>query len=530
MKKIIALLLTAALLCTGLLLPAAAAEGLTYRLSSDGETEIYAKTGDIITVTYTVLRDTQESYFLNAIQNEIKYNEAFFQLLEDSIQVRHGSGQLMHKLAGDRVYMNDMMTTYAPTQLVGSFQLKVIGTQGSGMVESTEAKAYGGDGSAFAVTTENLTVIIGGKENCTVTFDSNGGSAVSAQEVPYGQRATEPKAPTRDGYTFTGWYSDKNCREAWDFATAVRQNLTLYAGWEANRYTVRFHANGGEGSMRDQTFTYDEKQALRPCDFTNGSLIFDGWALRKDGRVVYEDREYVLNLTKEADGVVTLYAVWTTPGGTTQPEPSQPAQPLPTDPTVPGAPCTGGAECPSRKYQDIIPTQWHHSAVDFVVSEGLMKGTSDTLFAPGDNMTRAMLVTVLYRMEGSPVCGSTTGFTDVVVNSWYGKAVIWATENGIVKGTSTTTFSPNDPVTREQIATILYRFTAYKGYPVAALQSVSSFADASTISPFAQEAMQWAYAAGILQGRSGNLLAPVATASRAEVATMFMRYSQNIAK
>lgn len=527
MKKIIALLLTAALLCTGLLLPASAAEGLTYRLSSDGETQVYAKTGDIITVTFTVLKDGAEDYSLNVLQNEIKYNESFFQLVEGSVTAVKGRAELKHKLVGDRIYMNDMLATFAPSQVMGTFQLKVIGTQGSGMVESTEAKAYASDGSAFSITEENLTVTIGGKEDCTVTFDSNGGSDVDPQQVPYGQPASQPKDPTRKGYTFAGWYGDEDCETRWDFATPVRQNLTLYADWTANTYTVRFDANGGTGTMRDQQFTYDKKQALRECEFTNGSCIFVGWALSRSGKAVYEDREYVLNLTDKQNGTVTLYAVWQGSGWTpsTDPEPTQPD--VPADP---GVPCDGGARCPSRQYQDIIPTQWYHSAVDYVVSHGLMNGESDTLFAPNDNMTRAMLVTVLYRMEGSPACGSTTVFDDVVVNSWYGKAVIWATENGIVKGTSTTTFSPTDPVTREQIATILYRYTAYKGYPVTAGQSVSAFADANTISAFAQDAMQWAVAAGLMQGRSGNLLAPIATASRVEVATVLMRYETNVAK
>lgn len=527
MKKIIALLLTAALLCTGLLLPASAAEGLTYRLSSDGETQVYAKTGDIITVSFTVLKEGNEDYSINALQNEIKYNESFFQLVEGSIQANKGLAELQHKLAGDRVYMNTMLDTFSPSQLMGTFQLKVIGTQGSGMVESTEAKAYASDGSAFAITEENLTVIIGGKEDCTVTFESNGGSTVEPQQVPYGQTATEPKAPTRKGYTFAGWYSDKDCEAPWDFSTPVRQNLTLYADWKANTYTVRFDANGGTGTMKSQQFTYDVKQALRGCDFQNGECIFLGWALSRSGKVVYEDREYVLNLTDKQDGTVTLYAVWQGSGWTPSID-DDPA--LPEEPSDPALPCDGGALCPSRQYQDIIPSQWHHSAVDYVVENQLMNGISDTLFSPDTNMTRAMLVTVLYRMEGTPACGSTTAFNDVVVDSWYGKAVIWATENGIVKGTSTTTFSPNDPVTREQIATILYRFTSYKGYPMTALQSVSSFADAGTISSFAKEAMQWAYAAGLIQGRSGNLLAPISNASRAEVATILMRYENNVAK
>ena len=529
MKKIIALLLTAALLCTGLVLPAAAADGLTLRLSVNGETEFYAKTGDVITVTYTVLRGGSENYSLNAIQDEIKYNQEFFELDESSITAEKGRGDLVHKLAGDRIYLNDMMATYAPEQIVGTFQLKVIATQGSGKVESTETLAFDSQGASLPLTLEDLTVIIGEKSDSRVTFDTQGGSDVPAQNVPYGQKAKQPQAPSRKGYTFAGWFAEAACRTPWDFDTVIYQNRTLYAGWTANRYTVAFDAAGGTGGMEAQSFVYGEAQALRACAFSNGDKTFAGWALSRDGKAVYGDGQVVSDLTDQNGGTVTLYAVWQESGSNTPVGPIKPTQPTQPDNNGSAA-CDGGANCPSRQYEDITPSQWHHEAVDFVVAGGLMNGLSDTRFAPDGNMTRAMLVTVLYRLAGSPASGSGTAFTDVVPGSWYEKAVAWASENGIAKGVSDTRFAPNDLVTREQIAAMLYRYTGWKGYALAEGKDITVFADGDQAGSYAVEALRWAVAEGLIQGREGNRLAPTATATRAEVATILMRYSRSVAK
>ena len=159
-----------------------------------------------------------------------------------------------------------------------------------------------------------------------------------------------------------------------------------------------------------------------------------------------------------------------------------------------------------------------------------MNGISDTRFAPDGNMTRAMLVTVLYRLAGSPASGSGTAFTDVVPGSWYEKAVAWASENGIAKGVSDTRFAPNDLVTREQIAAMLYRYTGWKGYALAEGKDITVFADGDQAGSYAVEALRWAVAEGLIQGREGNRLAPTATATRAEVATILMRYSRSVAK
>ena len=162
---------------------------------------------------------------------------------------------------------------------------------------------------------------------------------------------------------------------------------------------------------------------------------------------------------------------------------------------------------------------WYHEAVDFTVSEGLMQGIGDGKFAPNDTMTRAMMVTVLYRMAGEPEVSGPSSFKDVPEGQWYSDAIAWAQDNGIVLGVLADKFAPNDCVTREQIATILWR---YEGTPEAKAD-MTAFKDADKISEYAEDAMNWAVSEGIFQGDNGNLK-PTAFATRAEFACMIMRY------
>lgn len=165
---------------------------------------------------------------------------------------------------------------------------------------------------------------------------------------------------------------------------------------------------------------------------------------------------------------------------------------------------------------------WAKSAVEFVTARDLFQGTSETTFSPNADMTRSMVVTVLHRLESTPNTSAANLFSDVPSNTWYTTAVIWANDNGIVKGTGDG-FLPNDPVTREQLATILYRYMMTQNYNTTQRASLSSFSDSSNVSPWAKEAMEWAVSAGLITGKTGGILDPGGNASRAEVATIFER-------
>lgn len=182
--------------------------------------------------------------------------------------------------------------------------------------------------------------------------------------------------------------------------------------------------------------------------------------------------------------------------------------------------------CPSAKFTDVNPDLWYHQAIDFVVSNGLFAGITDTTFAPNSATTRAMLVTVLWRLDGRPEAKTVSGFTDVKSGQWYTTAVNWAAENGIVAGITNTTFCPGALITREQVAAIFYRYAAYQGYDTAADGDLSGFTDAQKISPYAQTAMQWAVGKGILNGMGNGQLAPKGNTTRAEMAQMLMKFVQ----
>lgn len=187
-------------------------------------------------------------------------------------------------------------------------------------------------------------------------------------------------------------------------------------------------------------------------------------------------------------------------------------------------------ETPSEtKFNDVSANDWFASAVDYVTGKGMMNGTADNTFSPKANTTRGMVVTVLYRLENQPST-SAASFTDVASGAYYANAVAWANANGIVSGYGSGKFGPNDKVTREQLAAILYRYAQYKKYDVSVGEdtNILSYDDAQSISSYAIPAIQWACGAGVVTGKSGNKLDPKGNATRAEVAAMLMRFCENV--
>lgn len=178
-------------------------------------------------------------------------------------------------------------------------------------------------------------------------------------------------------------------------------------------------------------------------------------------------------------------------------------------------------------FDDVDSSAWYADAVSYVAENGIMNGAGNGTFAPDTVMSRAMLVQVLYNLEGKPEAADCT-FTDVAADAWYADAVAWAADAGIVTGVSDTTFAPDQMMTREQIATILYRYAAYKDYDVTASNDLSSYTDAGQIGSYAVEAMQWANGAGLITGSTATTLNPLGSATRAEVATILMRFLESV--
>ena len=253
-------------------------------------------------------------------------------------------------------------------------------------------------------------------------------------------------------------------------------------------YTLRFETGGGSDipSVREAYNAYIDLTKYVP---TWRGHTFIGW---------YTERSLMnkvsgVYLTKD----MTVYALW----------------------RVDENPGTG-----ANPFTDVSEKDWFYGDVMFVYENGLMLGTSKTLFSPHGTATRGMMATILWRMEGSPVPKGKNSFTDVEAGKWYADAITWTAENGIFAGYGKDKFGPDDPITREQLAAIFYRYADYKGYDLIVKGNLDKFKDADKITDYAKTAMQWAVGSGLVKGKSGNLLDPQGTATRAEIAAMLHRF------
>ena len=199
--------------------------------------------------------------------------------------------------------------------------------------------------------------------------------------------------------------------------------------------------------------------------------------------------------------------------------------------TTADQPCDGGKDCPSAPFTDVDTAKWYHLSVDYVLTHKMMNGVSSRAFAPNANLTRGMLVQILYNLEGKPK-GTAANFSDVQADAWYAEAVGWAATNKVVTGYADGTFRPNAAVTREQAAAILYRYAQSKGIDVSVGENTNilSYVDVQQASEYAIPALQWAVGAGVLNGKNDSRLAPTGTATRAEIAAIMQRWCENIIK
>ena len=334
-----------------------------------------------------------------------------------------------------------------------------------------------------------------------VTFDGNGGTPSVGSMTTTDRKLTALPSASRSGsYSFYGWYTEKSGGTKITTDTVFHANATVYAHWTytgggggdynppVTYYTLRFETGGGSDipSVQGTYNTYIDLTKYVP---TWRGHAFIGW---------YSER----SLTNKVSGVcltkdMTVYAGW----------------------RVDENPGTG-----VNPFTDISEKDWFYGDVMFVYENGLMLGTSKTLFSPHGTAMRGMMETILWRMEGSPVPKGKNSFTDVEAGKWYADAITWTAENGIFAGYSKDKFGPDDPITREQLAAIFYRYADYKGYDLTVKGDLDKFKDADKITDYAKTAMQWAVGSGLVKGKSGNLLDPQGTATRAEIAAMLHRF------
>ncbi len=497
-------------------------------------------------------------------------------------------------------------------------------------------------------------------QKCTVTLETNGGALPDGDSPFASVVGAALPTPTKTGYTFTGWYTASDCSDGpvkeIPTPSSGGANITLYAGWRANTYTVTFNANGGNGAMAPQSFTYGTPQKLTANGFSCLGKTFAGWNTKADGTgMSYTDGQQISNLTADLNGVVTLYAQWTansyqvtlntnggtiadgkgvtsytygvgatlpteitrsnysfqgwyedagftgepvteitgtdtgdktyyakwqydppyipptyavtvpeTTGGTVEVSPSRASSGRRVTITTQPAPGyelesltvldSRGSEIaltdqgdgkytftmPSRKvtvqasfapvplpFEDVPPGVWYEEAVRYAYTHNIMEGMSATTFVPGKSLTRAEAVQVLYNLEGQPTVSESTTFPDLVYE-WYKPAISWAESTGVVDGYEDGTFHPDQPVTRQEFAQMMYNYGAYKDYDLSAQGDLSSFPDGDQVQKWALPAMSWANGNQLINGHDDGTLEPAGTTTRAQAASILMRFDQKL--
>ena len=189
--------------------------------------------------------------------------------------------------------------------------------------------------------------------------------------------------------------------------------------------------------------------------------------------------------------------------------------------------CDGGELCPSYYLTDITKGEWYHAAVDYVVKQGIMAGTSATTFDPNGKLTRAMAVQILYNLEGQPIVTGTTSFADSTAH-WAATPIAWAEQTGVVDGYEDNTFRPENNVTRQEFAQMLYNYAAYKGFDLTAKGDLSQFTDGDSVREWAVTAMSWANGNALINGHDDGILEPGGTTIRAQATSILMRFDQNV--
>lgn len=370
---------------------------------------------------------------------------------------------------------------------------------------SLTVTAYNSDGTQLDTVT--MTHAEQEADGYTITFDANGGSVTPASAVTQedGTLSSLP-TPTRSGYTFRGWYTAASGGEEVTADYVFAADTTIYARWDeensgdtsssSSRYqvsvadtrngTVRVSAARAEqGDTVTLTITPDSGYELDRVTVTdrNGDTI--SLANRGDGRYTFEMPR----------GNVTVEAVFV----------------------------RAEEESQSLPFADVTDSAWYANAVRYVYENGIMSGTSDTQFMPNATLTRAMLAQILYAMEDAPASGSGS-FADVSDGAWYAGAVSWAASAGIVSGVGDGRFAPEQSISREQFALILYRYAQYKQMEIGGSADLSGYADQDGISSWAREALSWAVGQGLLSGKGDGILDPGGGATRAEVAQILQNF------
>lgn len=364
----------------------------------------------------------------------------------------------------------------------------------------------------------------------TITFDLQGGTLADGEKEAttnkHGKLDTLP-TPERSRYRFDGWFTADGTEVTTN--TVFSENTTIHAEWTRTSsgggsshsydgYITIINPKNGEVSVSDDWAYEDDKITLTitPDDGyeVDKIEIVDDEGDKIDAKKVDdEDNKYTFRM---ANCDVTVTVTFKEEGKTTEDTDKEEDK--------------DDEETTELNFTDVKESDWFYKGVAYVVDKGVMSGVSENQFDPSGKLTRAMLVQMLYNMESRPACDAENAFMDVPVGQWYTDAVIWANDAKIVSGMGEGLFAPNMEITREQMVVMLYNYAKYKGYDVTASADLSKFADNASVSTWAQPAMQWAVAEGYISGMGDNQLAPQGTATRAEIASVIMRFMEATAE
>lgn len=350
-----------------------------------------------------------------------------------------------------------------------------------------------------------------------ITLDPNDGTLADGISELWtgtdGKLTAMPDNPTRSGYTFNGWYDAATGGNKVDTSTVFTGDTTIYAQWSKKssgtvtptppRPTEEKHSitisTDGKGQVTGPASAAEDDKVTLTVKPNADKELYDLKVTDEDGKAIavtkVNDTTYTFTMP---DGKVTVAATFG---------------------------CDGGDNCPSKAFTDLGDKQWYHDSIDYAVENGLLEGTSPTTMEPNATLIRAQLAQILYNIEDKPAVTGEMIFEDVPASEWFYSPVLWANQNEIINGTSPTTFEPLEDISRQDLALMLYR---YAGKP-AVTGDLDGFTDGDQVGDWAEEAMAWAVAEGIVQGDTPTTLNPTGTATRAEAAAMLQRFLENAA-
>ncbi len=424
----------------------------------------------------------------------------------DSVDLENKTGVLGGVLDADTAVTLDF----------DKLNVEVVGTEDETTnVKITNFILTGEKAENYTVTTTEVTEVIANENIVEVTIVAENGTVTGAGTHVKGYSVTVSATPD-SGYKFSGWYvNGVSVSTSTTYTFVAEESIDLVAkfskkasGGGITKYTVMFDSNGGSNVSKQSVAR--NTRIGEPAEPTRAGYTFAGW---------YTDEKLtnVYDFSSNVTGNMTLYAKWTE-NAPVAPEATE--SPVATD--APEA--TENPIAEKTEFNDVKESDWYSDSVNFVVENKLMNGVSETEFAPNATLTRAMLVTVLYRNEGEPEIKASNAFEDIANGAYYEKAVAWAQANGIVEGITDTEFAPDTEITREQIATIMHRYAKYKKYDVSVNADIEVRDDYAEISEYAVDAMKYMVGCGFMNGKTDNTLDPKDDATRAEIATVLQRF------